>query len=299
MSGHDARCAASGTIGAIHHPSETPLLNSLFADLGLASWKPIISALLLPPVPFLFLILIGARLLLPRRGLGWLVILVGVAGVWLGGCTGAAQLIDQFLLKPPHELSRERIGELKAKRSATTPAAIVVLGGGLEPFAPEYGVANLGANSVERLRYGLWLGKETGLPVAISGGLGWGGAAAGGASEAEVAARIAAQEFGRPLRWTEADSRDTRENAARSVGLLHRAGIQHIVLVTSAWHMPRALRAFKEAAQAKAPGMAIEAAPTGLATRVDKRELDWVPTTLGLTRVRNSVHEVIGIAAGG
>ena len=81
----------------------------------MASWKPIVTALLLPPVPFLVLILLGARLLLPRRGLGWLVILIGVAGIWLAGCAGAAQWIDQFALKPPRELSRDRVGELKSQ----------------------------------------------------------------------------------------------------------------------------------------------------------------------------------------
>ena len=40
------------------------------------------------------------------------------------------------------------------------------------------------------------------------------------------------------------ESRDTRENAARTLALLKPAGIDHIVLVTHGYHMPRALRAF-------------------------------------------------------
>ena len=274
-------------------------MNSLLTDLGIASWKPVLTALLLPPVPFLLLILIGARLLLPRRGLGWFVVVVGVLGIWFCGCNITADWIDRLLLKPPRELSRDRIAELKndARRSPQG-TAIVVLGGGLEPYAPEYGVANLMAPSLERLRFGLWLGRESGLPVAFSGGVGWAGADPGGSTEAEVAGRIAQQEFGRPLRWTETESRDTRENAARTVALLKRSGVQRIVLVTHAYHMPRALRAFTDAARAQDPGLVIEAAPIGLARRLERTELDWMPGTLGSTRVRNTLREWLGLNFG-
>jgi hypothetical protein len=70
-------------------------------------------------------------------------------------------------------LSADRIQALKADAQAKRPVAIVVLGGGMEALAPEYGVSSLRATSLERLRYGIWLGRETGLPVAFSGGVGW------------------------------------------------------------------------------------------------------------------------------
>ena len=63
-------------------------MNSLFALLDLNAWKPVVTALLLPPVPFLLLMLIGARLILARRGLGWSVVLGGAALVWSSGCVG-------------------------------------------------------------------------------------------------------------------------------------------------------------------------------------------------------------------
>jgi len=272
-------------------------LNSLLAELGIASWKPVLTALVLPPVPFLLLIIIGARLMLPRRGWGWLFILVGATGIWLTSSTGASRWFNELVLKPPRELGIDRTAALKAESRRGPGVAIVVLGGGLEPYAPEYGTANLQSESLERLRYGLWLGRETGIPVAFSGGHGW-GAAEGGASEAETAARIAAQDFNRPLRWTETESRDTRENAARSVGMLKRAGITRIVLVTHAWHMPRARRAFEQAAAAMAPGMAIEPAPLGLARRLERPELDWLPTAQGQQRMRNSLREALGLLLG-
>jgi len=272
------------------HPKAVDL-NSLLIFLGIESWKPVLTALLLPPVPLLLMMLIGARLILPRRGLGWFVIALSVMLLWFSNCTGTAQLLSQFALHPPSALSADRIKELKAE--AKGPVAIMVLGGGVEPYAPEYGVSNLGYRSLERLRYGLWLGRETGLPVGFSGGVGWG--QADGTPEARVASQIAATEFGRPLKWVEENSRDTRENAARSVTLLRKAGIKHIVLVTHGWHMPRSVAAFEAAAAGE---MRIEAAPMGLAQRTDLPVLEWIPTSDGTTRVRSVLRELLGRAVG-
>ena len=260
---------------------------------GIETWKPVLTALLLPPVPFLVLLLIGARLMLPRRGLGWLIILFSVAMLWLSACSGTAQLLSQFVLHPPGALTSGRIKEMKA--DPRPPAAIVVLGGGMEIYAPEYGVSNLKRISMERLRYGVWLGRETGIPVAFSGGVGWAATQEEGKSEAQVASQIAAQEFGRPLKWLEDKSRDTRENAKFTLALLKPLGIKHIVLVTHGWHMPRAERAFEEAAGSD---IRIEAAPMGLARGVETPSLTWLPTTSGITDVRNIVHELLGRIAG-
>ncbi len=268
-------------------------MNSIFAALGIASWKPLLSALVLPPVPFLLLTLIGARLLLPRRGLGWFVIAFSVAMLWLSACTGAVREMTRFMLLPPAALSFDRVRELKGEVAERKPVAIVILGAGSEPFAPEYGVGSLTDASLERLRYGLWLGKETGAPIAFSGGIGW--AQADSAPEARIAAKIAADEFGHPIKWKDEDSRDTRENAARTIALLKPAGIDHIVLVTHGYHMPRAMRDFTQAA---GPGIQIEAAPMGLAKKVDAGVLDWIPSSRGFRQMRDTLHEVFGKLAG-
>ena len=83
--------------------------------LGIESWKPVMAALVLPPVPFLVLILIGARLLLPRRGLGWLLILISVVLLWLSACSGAARGLGQLFLQPPAAMSFDRVRELRAE----------------------------------------------------------------------------------------------------------------------------------------------------------------------------------------
>ncbi len=269
-------------------------MNSLLTLMGIESWKPILTALVLPPVPLLLLVLVGARLILPRRGWGWLVIVMSVIGLWLSATSGTAQLLTRYVLKPPAALSPDRIAELRNAARAKQPVAIIVLGGGMEPLAPEYGVANLMASSLERLRYGVWLSRETGLPLGFSGGVGW-AQRDDATAEARTASRIAQQEFNRPLRWVEGQSRDTRENAQRSIGLLKTEGITQIVLVTHGFHMPRARQVFEEVA---AGSMTITPAPMGLAERLQTPALQWLPSTEGFQDVRRVLRELLGIWVG-
>ena len=261
-------------------------MNEIVMSLGLESWKPWLRAMLLPPVPMLVMILVGARLMFRRRLLAWLLVLLGVLGIW-ATCTSALTMgLTQWLLKPPPALLDVQIAELK--RAPRT--AIVVLGGGRRLLAPEYGVSTLNERSIERLRYGMWLSRETGLPMAFSGGVGHGSQP--GTSEAEIAARIAEKEFGRPLRWTETESRDTRENALRTVALLEPQGIDRIVLVTHAYHMPRALRNFQRAAEGRK--LTIIAAPLGMRGSNQLNSSDWMPSVIGFDGTRVALHEWLG-----
>jgi uncharacterized SAM-binding protein YcdF (DUF218 family) len=273
------------------------VFNDLLVQWGLEGWKPALGALLLPPVPLLLLVLLGAALLRRRAGAGWLLLLSGVAGIWLCSTIGFAQALQRALLPPAHALTQQELTQLQGGRKAGAAAgtAIVVLGAGREGYAPEYGSANLTELAMARLRYGLWLSRETGLPLAFSGGVGH--AQSGGPSEAEVATLIATRDFGRPPKWTEDRSRDTRENAARSVELLQGAGVTRIVLVTHAWHMPRAQRAFEQAIERRGGGIALVAAPLGLA-RGEPSPLRWLPSTGGFAGTYRVLHEVLGLYLG-
>jgi uncharacterized SAM-binding protein YcdF (DUF218 family) len=271
---------------------DTPQVNDVFLQLGIESWKPVLSALLLPPVPWLVLALLGARFILWRRGLGWLLVLLSVLGLWLSACSAVGDWLQAHLLSPPPALTADALADLK--RAAVRPGvAIVVLGGGREARAPEYGVASLSPLSLERLRYGIWLGRETGAPVMFSGGLGH--AAQPGATEAEIAAEIAAREFVRPLRWTESKARDTRENAVFTTTLLREQGIRQLVIVTHGWHMPRALRAFKQVADHDKLTWELVPAPMGLGQRVERPALRWMPSSEGFMSVRAVLRERFGL----
>ncbi|RVU47104.1 YdcF family protein [Rubrivivax rivuli] len=264
-------------------------MNELFLTLGIESWKPLVGVLLLPPLPMLLLVLVGARLMFRRRLLAWFLILLGVVSLWLA-CTGAVSgMLTRVLTRPPPALTEAQVLSLKGQAKT----AIVVLGGGSRSYAPEYGMSSLLPRTMERLRYGLWLSRATGLPVAMSGGVGHG--AREGPGEAEIGARIAEREFGRPLRWIESASRDTRENAQRTVAMLRADGIQRIVLVTHDFHMRRAVLNFEKAAGA---AMEIVPAPMDLPQSGSLSWHDWLPNASRLQDTVFALREWIGRLAG-
>ncbi len=265
-------------------------MNEVFLTLGLESWKPLVSTLLLPPVPMLVMVLVGARLMFRSRLLAWLLIAAGVLSLGFASSGGGSQLLVRWLTKPPPALNELAISGLKR----TPKTAIVVLGGGRRSYAPEYGMSTLHPRTLERLRFGIWLSRETNLPLAFSGGIGHG--AQDGPDEAAVAARIAEREFGRPLRWVEGESRDTRENAVRSVALLKAQGIERIVLVTHDYHMRRSVRNFERAAAGS--NIAVMAAPMDLPNPGAARWQDWLPQHTSIEMSRVAVHEWLGYLAG-
>jgi len=266
-------------------------VNDLFVSLGIEAWKPVIGALLLPPVPFVLMVLIGGRLMHRHRGLAWTLLFTGALGTWLMCTVAAGATLTRALLAPPRALSASDVEGLKNMGRT----AIVVLGGGAIDLAPEYGTPTLTPFGVERLRYGVWLSRKTSLPLAFSGGIGHG--AARDMSEAEIAARIAELEFGHPLRWIETQSRDTQENALRTLPLLKQHGIEHIVLVTHAPDMPRALAAFERASQRTSIPIKVTAAPLGGGT-YRLRARDWLPSRAGFDMVNRALHEWLGRLGG-
>ena len=92
----------------------------------------------------------------------------------------------------------------------------------------------------------------------------------------------------------EARSRDTRENARQTMPMLRDAGVHQLVLVTHGWHMPRALRAFRDAAAHDKVALEIVPAPMGLARRIERPALRWIPSSEGFMLVRSVLREKIG-----
>ena len=269
---------------------------------SLALLKPVLTALLLPPAPLILLMLASARLmplppvkgeLVSRRAMGMLLALLACIGLWLSSTQGFSRTLMVHGLQPPPPLERrdlDRLAEEVKRQPRST--AILVLGGGRDPLAPEYGLADLQPLSMERLRYGMWLSRQTGAPLGFSGGVGW-GQTSEGQPEARIAERIAQQDFGRPLRWVETQSRDTQENAANSMRMLRDAGVRRVMLVTHAWHMPRALQAFREAAAGS--GISVEPAAMGYFVMRSNFVLDWLPSTEGLQQNRWALRELLAL----
>ncbi|MCL4737296.1 MAG: YdcF family protein [Burkholderiaceae bacterium] len=281
-------------------------MNDIVASLGLEGLKPLADALLLPPLPLIALVLVAAWLLPRRRVLGWSLVLLACTGLWLSATEAAGRAmrasvhpVPPALAAPAVEaLAREAADARRARRKPTT--AIVVVGGGLRELAPEYGMTSLSSTSIERLRYGMWLARETGLPVVYSGGVGHGDRARHGpvASEAEVATRIAEREFRLPLRWAEGRSRDTVENGLLTVPMLAADGVTKVILVTHDYHQRRALRAFELGARRAGVPLEIVPAPVGLAAPGPWQAGDFLPTASGLFDTRRMLHEYVGWLAG-
>ena len=241
---------------------------------------------------WLFKNLIGTLLLPPANAL----LLLALAGVfhkrrWSFGLAVFAGLLMFVQCLPP--VSGALMATLEDRAGAVlTDAkdaqAIVILGSGLNIAAEEYGGDTANERSLVRLRYGATLARRHQLPVLVSGGL----PRTAQLPEADAIADILEQEFSVPVRWRETQSRDTADNARMSAQILHAAGIHRIVLVTQAFHMPRARPMFEAA------GFTVLPAPTDFKSRNDKtlKPVDWLPQAKALQNSYYALHEWLGIA---
>jgi len=275
--------AAGGRLGPA-------MLNDLLAQADLLHWKPLFRSLLLPPTPLLLL----ALLLLWWPGRRWrLVPSALLLGVYLLSTQAVGAWLIRVLTDPPPPLTTAQ----RQTHKGAPQTAVLVLGAGRQAAVPELdGAPDLTPLALARLRHGARLARETGLPLAFSGGVGHG--AGPGADEAAVAARVARQEFGVPLRWQEGRSRDTLESARLSTALLHREGIRRIVLVTDATHQRRALAAFARAAGEQGVTMAVLPATVGLPAPGPTSLADWVATPRGAQWSWLAFYEWFGRLAG-
>lgn len=169
--------------------------------------------------------------------------------------------------------------------SASAPQAIVILGGGMawdERDKPYPG--RVSGDALERVAVGVRLARQSKLPVLASGGKPFEQMP----SEARLLAR-AVQHYGVPVRWLEEQSRDTAGNAWYSSQLLRADGIDRIILVTQAMHMPRARRIFE------ATGLQVTGAPHGFMAQQGVALRDWfLPSNLSVKRGAFALHELIG-----
>jgi uncharacterized SAM-binding protein YcdF (DUF218 family) len=249
-------------------------------ELGIL--KPLLSSLILPLASLVLLSLVGLLLAIRHKRRGLFLSAVASSALWLLSCQGVAVWLAATVLPQYQHVTA---AQLKVRQVQ----AIVVLGGGIYPQAPEYGQAQPSPATAARLRYGIWLARQTGLPMSFTGGSGWAAAAEQGASEAEVAARVAQQDYGVTLRWLESQSRDTFENASLLTPLLKRDGIRKIALVTDALHMPRSVMEFER------QGLVVTPAPTGFVLLTRSAVLQWLPSIDGIAASTRVLHELLGL----
>ncbi|WP_457601314.1 YdcF family protein [Hydrogenivirga sp.] len=185
--------------------------------------KKFISYLILPPGVFIALLMFIA-VLSRKRKVVYIPAVAGAISLYLISIEPFKDLLV-YPLESPFKPPRVVRGDF-----------IVVLGGGA------YNSGYLKASSYKRLITGFLLHRRTGKPLILSGG-----ASIGTIPEAKVMKELLL-EFGVEERDIYADlrSRDTFENAKYVNEICRRAGCKSITLVTSAFHMRRALHVFRK-----------------------------------------------------
>lgn len=229
-----------------------------------------VKTFVLPPAGPLLLAIVGLALITRKPRVGRILAWTGLALLF----ALSLPIVAWWLLQP---FQSEPLDMAQASRAQ----AIVILGGGVRQDAPEYGGPTLGRLTAERVRYGARVARATGLPVLVSGGI----PARGRTSEAQVMRQALEDEYGVAVRWVEAASRNTHQNAALSARLLQTAGVTTVVLVAHAADMPRARGEFADA------GIDTIAAATGLFPRIDYIASDFLPSAAALQLSYHALYE--------
>ncbi|TLS66261.1 YdcF family protein [Mariprofundus erugo] len=240
-----------------------------------------------------------AQLLLPPGGL----VLAGVLGFVLRRhLAGRILLSGSFLLlwllstEPvrdmllhPLEQRYAALADQQLASLAGSETAIVVLGGGLYEKAPEYGGRDMLHNeALMRTLYGADLAVKGGLDIYVTGGV-----LEPDRSEPEgaVMARMLVR-FGVDSQRIHAESQalTTWENGTYIHDLTTKAGVKQIILVTTAWHMPRSVWVFESL------GMHVIAAPCDYVAKQTPYDVrSYFPRWNVLADSGNALHEYLGL----
>lgn len=232
---------------------------------------------ILPPGANLLLGLCGLFMLrrYPRTGVA--VFVITLSSLWFLSTPFAANLLINQLQVPFQKLEQNQ-----------RPQAIVVLGGGVVPAHKALGnEPDLSSASWLRLRAAVKLHRKTQLPLLLSGG----GSKHTHHASAQLMAQALNQDFHEQARWIEPDSLNTQQNAEYTAKYLKRNKIQRVYLVTSAWHLPRALRSFESQGLKAIP----YPAHYSLAAK-NNPLLNFLPDSYALHLSELALHEIIGMA---
>lgn len=242
-----------------------------------------ISQLLLPPAVLILLAAIG--LVGWKRHWGRGLVAISLLMLWLLSIEPVRDVLLSPLENryPPFQTTWV---DASKNRESTV---IVLLGSGIEEKAPEYGGHDaLSRYAMMRTVYAAYLAQHTGLDIYSTGG-----AVLSETSESEgMLMRQMLLRLGIPDSriHIETEASNTWENAANLWHMLQGNEIYRIVLVTTAWHMPRSVRAFEQ------HGFHVLAAPCDYV--VERKPYDirsWLPRWDVMADSADGLHEYLGL----
>jgi uncharacterized SAM-binding protein YcdF (DUF218 family) len=254
--------------------------------------KGYLSPWLLPPTSSFLLIALGLLLLGRARWLGRLLLAIGL----MSGLALSLPIVSERLMAwveapyatldpPPLRLPTDRQAQWRDGPEAAPQAIVLLAGGSTTDGAASRAPNRPSASSLERVMHAHRLARLTKLPILISGGVTLGG----GDPEAELMRRVLEADLATPVKWIEATSRDTGESARATAAMLQPAGIRRVLLVTHAYHMLRAERAYAGA------GFQVVPAPHSFLGGAGRFAwLKLVPSETALTSSRIATREIIG-----
>lgn len=227
------------------------------------------------PIAFITLSLLGMLVALRWRRLGILLALVSSLCLFIA----AIPAVSSYLLE------RVEAG-LPVNPDLRAAQAIVVLGGDAKAGNGVDIADVLGPLSIERVVFAARAYRRLHVPVAVSGGL----VSNPQSTQATLMKAALETDFAVPVTWTEGKSRSTWENAVYTARLLQPAGVRTVVLVSQAWHLPRAIWAFEHVGIVALPW------PAPRTAREDEQVADFLPSISGLRDTTYALHEMIGAA---
>lgn len=194
----------------------------------------------------------------PKLGMG--LVASALVLLWLGSTNWVSTALTRSLEwrylpaeQPPH-------GEV-----------IVVLGGGTSaPQAPRQ-LVELN-EAVDRVFYAAWLYRQGAAPrlLVTGGNIEWRGQRESTPAE-DMTAVLVMLGIPQDAIWLESESRNTYENAVYTTQMMRSEGIEQVILVTSALHMPRSVALYRKL------GWEVIPAPTDYAVTDQIWEDLWRP----------------------
>jgi uncharacterized SAM-binding protein YcdF (DUF218 family) len=230
---------------------------------------------LMPPMCFLIIIPLAAFIAFRWRGAGLLIALISSLLLY-GLCT---RFISNRLLIIAESQEAPAVGTLADAQ------AIVVLSGDVYHGALGGVPDDVGLLTLDRLRLAATVYREHHLPILVTGGR----EPNTSKTLAQLMADVLQRDYGIKATWIEGKAQNTFENASYSAAILQTNKISRVVLVSEAWHLPRALWAFAQ--------VGISATPAPAERTYVGQSVEWndlLPDYASFSRSFYALHELLG-----